>query len=45
MSTEYAPAHQAGLMWNEPRIGITWPIRTPTLSERDKKWPALMPVL
>jgi len=45
MSTEYAPAHQAGLMWNEPRIGIKWPIRTPTLSERDKKWPALMPVV
>ena len=38
-TTEYAPAHESGFMWNDPRIGITWPISSPTLSERDTKWP------
>lgn len=38
-TTEYAPAHESGFMWNDPRIGIAWPISTPTLSERDMKWP------
>jgi dTDP-4-dehydrorhamnose 3,5-epimerase len=38
-TTEYAPAHESGFMWNDPRIGIAWPESSPTLSERDTKWP------
>jgi dTDP-4-dehydrorhamnose 3,5-epimerase len=38
-TTEYAPAHEAGFMWNDPSIGITWPVSTPILAERDTKWP------
>lgn len=38
-TTEYAPAHESGFMWNDPRIGIAWPVASPTLSERDTKWP------
>ena len=38
-TTEYAPAHESGFMWNDPRIGIAWPVSSPTLSERDTKWP------
>jgi dTDP-4-dehydrorhamnose 3,5-epimerase len=38
-TAEYAPAHESGIMWNDPKLGITWPIASPTLSERDKKWP------
>jgi dTDP-4-dehydrorhamnose 3,5-epimerase len=38
-SAEYAPAHESGIMWNDPALGITWPITAPTLSDRDKKWP------
>ena len=38
-TTEYAPAHESGFMWNDPRLAIDWPMASPMLSERDKKWP------
>ena len=38
-TTEYAPAHESGLMWNDPALAISWPISSPLLSERDTKWP------
>jgi dTDP-4-dehydrorhamnose 3,5-epimerase len=39
-TTEYAPAHESGFQWDDPRLAIEWPISSPTLSERDTKWPA-----
>lgn len=41
-TTEYAPAHESGLMWNDPAIGVTWPIDSPTVSDSDTKWPAFV---
>ena len=38
-TTEYAPAHEAGVMWNDPALAISWPISSPLVSERDQKWP------
>jgi dTDP-4-dehydrorhamnose 3,5-epimerase len=38
-TTEYAPAHESGFMWNDPQFAIQWPLSSPTLSERDTKWP------
>jgi dTDP-4-dehydrorhamnose 3,5-epimerase len=38
-TTEYAPAHESGLMWNDPALAIGWPVSSPLLSERDTKWP------
>ena len=35
----YDPSHEAGLMWNDPDIGIEWPISDDMeiiLSEKDK---------
>jgi dTDP-4-dehydrorhamnose 3,5-epimerase len=40
-STEYSPEHEAGVMWNDPEIGIDWPIKNPVLSRRDTLWPPL----
>jgi len=39
----YAPGSEGGLMWNDPAIGIDWPIPEGmeiNLSEKDKKHPA-----
>lgn len=32
----YAPAAEGGLLWNDPDIGIEWPIPDPVLSQRDQ---------
>jgi len=38
---EYAPREEAGLLWNDPELGISWPVAQPQLSIRDQGWPAL----
>ena len=35
----YSPKDERGFAWNDPDIGITWPMITPILSERDVKLP------
>ena len=37
----YCPEDEGGLAWNDPEIGIDWPILNPTLSEKDKVHPML----
>ena len=32
----YAGGAASGLIWNDPDIGIDWPVTDPTMSERDK---------
>ncbi len=32
----YAPASEGTLAWNDPQIGILWPIANPVLSPRDR---------
>ena len=34
---EYSKEHEGGVIWNDPDIGIKWPIRNPTVSEKDGK--------
>ena len=39
----YDPSSEAGIMWNDPTIGVKWPIpegETPNISEKDGKHPA-----
>ena len=42
MSREYAPQHERGVRWDDPAIGIAWPVQQPLLSERDRTLPPLV---
>jgi dTDP-4-dehydrorhamnose 3,5-epimerase len=37
----YDPPSERGLIWNDPEVGIVWPIQDPILSARDQKHPRL----
>jgi dTDP-4-dehydrorhamnose 3,5-epimerase len=39
MSAFYAPAHGAGVRWNDPAFAIPWPDLDPILSDRDRTYP------
>jgi dTDP-4-dehydrorhamnose 3,5-epimerase len=43
VSAGYGPDEEGGLLWNDPSLGIDWPIGAgeATLSERDHLWPTL----
>jgi dTDP-4-dehydrorhamnose 3,5-epimerase len=40
----YAPAHDRGLVWNDPDLAVAWPIAVPVLSAKDAALPALAAV-
>jgi dTDP-4-dehydrorhamnose 3,5-epimerase len=37
----YTPGDEYGVFWADPAINIDWPIKSPALSEKDRKNPAL----
>lgn len=37
----YDPASEIGIAWNDPAIGIAWPVSRPLLSSRDARHPML----
>jgi dTDP-4-dehydrorhamnose 3,5-epimerase len=41
-SDYYNPDGERGIAWNDPDIGIEWPVSDPVLSERDSRLPRLM---
>ena len=41
VTKEYAPELDRGIIWNDPDIGIEWPVDNPILSEKDSKLPRL----
>ena len=40
-SNFYHPEDEGGLIWNDPRVGIRWPIEDPILSDKDQNYPTL----
>jgi len=40
-SNFYYPEDEGGLIWNDPKVGIAWPIEDPILSEKDQNNPPL----
>jgi len=45
LSSTYDPATEAGIAWNDPDVGVEWPVEEPLLSERDKAAPRLSEVV
>ena len=44
VSEFYHPNDEGGLLWNDPEVGIDWPVKDEALLniiERDKNWPKL----
>jgi dTDP-4-dehydrorhamnose 3,5-epimerase len=41
----YDPDGELGIAWNDPQIGVRWPIEQPFLSERDKQHSSLSSVM
>jgi len=43
VSTPYSPEHDRGIRWDDPAIGIEWPLdgAEPILSDKDRKAPLL----
>ncbi|MDF2667918.1 MAG: dTDP-4-dehydrorhamnose 3,5-epimerase [Paenibacillus sp.] len=37
----YSAEHDRGLLWNDPDLGIEWPVSSPILSDKDKIQPRL----
>jgi dTDP-4-dehydrorhamnose 3,5-epimerase len=43
VNRDYAPKHEGGILWNDPALGIDWPVEADAavLSDRDRAWPRL----
>ena len=44
LSSYYDPETEAGIRWDDPEIGVEWPISEPRLSDRDRLAPTLAEV-
>jgi dTDP-4-dehydrorhamnose 3,5-epimerase len=44
VDTHYAPEHERGIAWDDPELGIRWPVTAPILSARDARLPRLAQV-
>ena len=41
VSNEYSKEHERGIVWNDPTINISWPIKEPIISDKDNQLPLL----
>lgn len=40
-SSTYDPATEAGIAWDDPDVGVEWPVADPLVSDRDREAPTL----
>ncbi len=41
VTSEFSPQDERGIIWNDPSIGIDWPIKEPLLVGKDTQFPTL----
>ena len=41
VTAEYSPELDRGVLWNDPEVGVEWPLADPMLSARDRALPTL----
>jgi dTDP-4-dehydrorhamnose 3,5-epimerase len=41
VTQEYSPDLERGILWNDPQVGICWPINEPLVSVKDAELPLL----
>jgi dTDP-4-dehydrorhamnose 3,5-epimerase len=44
-TSHYSPAHESGILWNDPELNIDWKVSNPNLSEKDRQLPLLKDLL
>lgn len=46
VSADWSQAHEGGLLWNDPALGIDWPVspEAAVIALRDRAWPGLAQV-
>jgi dTDP-4-dehydrorhamnose 3,5-epimerase len=45
LSSTYDRKTESGIAWDDPEVGVEWPVDEPLLSDRDKQAPSLAEVL
>ena len=41
VSAEYSPELERGIRWNDPALGVDWPVVDPIISVKDRDQPVL----
>jgi dTDP-4-dehydrorhamnose 3,5-epimerase len=41
VDAEYSPEHERGILWDDPEVGIKWPIEKPIMIRKDLELPIL----
>jgi dTDP-4-dehydrorhamnose 3,5-epimerase len=41
ISESYAPGRERGVRFDDPALGLTWPLAVSSISEKDTQWPLL----
>ncbi|BCS91442.1 dTDP-4-dehydrorhamnose 3,5-epimerase [Metallosphaera javensis (ex Sakai et al. 2022)] len=41
VTREFSPEHDSGIAWNDPEVGVRWPLNEVIVSEKDRKLPRL----
>lgn len=39
----YTPGAERGIRWDDPALGIEWPVPVEVISDKDASWPAFVP--